>query len=106
MHDAEYTALLHITAADKINALTYVIRLRLFCPRLVVLFVLFVLLVMLMVGALTYCVGVSMALQWQEHIDTAMRACNARTTSNAQRVAKWALLPQDFSVEGETVLHC
>ena len=34
-----------------------------------------------------------------------MKACNARTTSNAQRVAKWALLPTDFSVEGETDMY-
>ncbi|CAM9925915.1 unnamed protein product [Pylaiella littoralis] len=38
--------------------------------------------------------------KWTEYINTAMKACNARTTSNAQRVAKWALLPTDFSVEG------
>lgn len=44
---------------------------------------------------------VVVALQWKELIDAAMKACNARTTSNAQRVAKWALLPQDFSVEGK-----
>ncbi|CAN0465211.1 unnamed protein product [Laminaria digitata] len=29
-----------------------------------------------------------------------MKACNGRTTSNAQRVAKWTFLPNDFSVEG------
>lgn len=40
--------------------------------------------------------------QWTEYINAAMQACNKRTTSNAQRVAKWALLPTDFSVEGET----
>lgn len=34
-------------------------------------------------------------------MNEAMKACNARTTSNAQRVAKWALLPYDFSVEGD-----
>lgn len=39
--------------------------------------------------------------QWIEYIDKATKACNERTTSNAQRVAKWALLPNDFSVEGE-----
>ncbi|CAN0181940.1 unnamed protein product [Ectocarpus sp. 8 AP-2014] len=38
--------------------------------------------------------------KWTEYIDKAMKACNARTTSNAQRVAKWAFLPHDFSVEG------
>eukprot|EP00752_Nemacystus_decipiens_P012995 g11498.t1 len=38
--------------------------------------------------------------KWTEYINKAMKACNARTTSNAQRVAKWALLPTDFSVEG------
>ncbi|CAB1117569.1 unnamed protein product [Ectocarpus sp. CCAP 1310/34] len=38
--------------------------------------------------------------KWTEYIDKAVKACNNRTTSNAQRVAKWALLPHDFSVEG------
>ncbi|CAN0135901.1 unnamed protein product, partial [Ectocarpus sp. 12 AP-2014] len=38
--------------------------------------------------------------KWTEYINKAMKACNARTTSNAQRVAKWAFLPTDFSVEG------
>ncbi|CAM9251653.1 unnamed protein product [Ectocarpus sp. 12 AP-2014] len=38
--------------------------------------------------------------KWTEYIDKAVKACNIRTTSNAQRVAKWALLPHDFSVEG------
>ncbi|CAM9669890.1 unnamed protein product [Scytosiphon promiscuus] len=38
--------------------------------------------------------------KWTEYINEAMKACNARTTSNAQRVAKWALLSNDFSVEG------
>eukprot|EP00903_Cladosiphon_okamuranus_P010212 g9671.t1 len=38
--------------------------------------------------------------KWTEYINAAMQACNKRTTSNAQKVAKWALLPNDFSVEG------
>ena len=43
--------------------------------------------------------------QWTAFIDAAMKACNSRTTSNAQRVAKWTLLPTDFSVEGERHRH-
>ncbi|CAM9340352.1 unnamed protein product [Sphacelaria rigidula] len=38
--------------------------------------------------------------QWTEHINEGMKACNARTTSNAQRVAKWGIIPTDFSVDG------
>lgn len=40
--------------------------------------------------------------QWTEYINKGMKACNARTTSNAQRVGKWALIPTDFSVDGES----
>ena len=50
------------------------------------------------------CGGVFVGLQWKEHIDKAMMACNARTTSNAQRVGKWALVSHDFSVEGK-IMH-
>eukprot|EP00904_Undaria_pinnatifida_P003114 jgi/Undpi1/12803/HiC_scaffold_7.g02470.m1 len=38
--------------------------------------------------------------KWKDFIDAGVKACNSRTTSNAQRVAKWVLLPHGFSVEG------
>lgn len=41
--------------------------------------------------------------QWKEYIDAAMKACNGRTTSNAQKVGKWGLIPTDFSVDGECI---
>jgi long-chain-fatty-acid--CoA ligase ACSBG len=35
--------------------------------------------------------------EWKKYIDAGMKAANARTTSQAQIVQKWALLPRDFS---------
>jgi long-chain-fatty-acid--CoA ligase ACSBG len=37
---------------------------------------------------------------WKAYIDKGMEAANAKTTSNAQIVQKWAWVPQDFSERG------
>jgi long-chain-fatty-acid--CoA ligase ACSBG len=34
---------------------------------------------------------------WKKYLDDGMKAANLKTTSNAQIVQKWALLPRDFS---------
>jgi long-chain-fatty-acid--CoA ligase ACSBG len=37
---------------------------------------------------------------WIEYIDKGVKAANAEATSNAQRVAKWVMIPEDFSEAG------
>ena len=37
---------------------------------------------------------------WIEYINKGVKAANAEATSNAQRVAKWAMIPEDFSEAG------
>ena len=38
--------------------------------------------------------------KWKEYFDKGMDAANKHTTSNAQKVQKWTLLTQDFSIDG------
>jgi len=37
---------------------------------------------------------------WKKYIDNGMKVANSKTTSNAQIVQKWSLLPVDFSEKG------
>lgn len=40
---------------------------------------------------------------WKNEIDRAIKTANAKTTSSAQIVNKWAWLPEDFSQHGGTI---
>jgi long-subunit acyl-CoA synthetase (AMP-forming) len=35
--------------------------------------------------------------KWKAYIDAGMKTANSKTTSNAQIIQKWAMLPADFS---------
>jgi long-subunit acyl-CoA synthetase (AMP-forming) len=37
---------------------------------------------------------------WIKYLNDGMKAANKKTTSNAQIVQKWALLPSDFTEKG------
>jgi len=38
--------------------------------------------------------------KWKEYLDKGMAAANEKTISRAQRIAKWALVPTDFTESG------
>jgi long-subunit acyl-CoA synthetase (AMP-forming) len=39
----------------------------------------------------------SLQRQWKKHLDDGVKTANSKTTSRAQVVQKWSLLPQEFS---------